>query len=267
MTIEETRALWERFKTADRTRDAELNRTVYAEDVVFLGTPLRGREALMKFDASFSAAFPDYRREILQEVVTADRIAFTYRYSATPTGEWLGMPATGLKLDVTGASMIAVRDGHFAEVQAYGPDVMTPLRREANLQLVRRLYDAENDGDLEAFLEFLAEDVSIRINGRETTSSREGYRLAAEQTQAAFPDWRHETLASQCDGDVVVERWRTSGMHSGTWGGLPASGRRIQVWGATSLQIARGLVQRIWMNMDLAGPLRQMATPLTGAKP
>ena len=148
MTIEETRALWERFKTADRTRDAELNRTVYAEDVVFLGTPLRGREALMKFDASFFAAFPDYRREILQEVVTADRIAFTYRYSATPTGEWLGMPATGLKLDVTGASMIAVRDGHFAEVQ-----------------------------------------------------------------------------------------------------------------------IARGLVQRIWIDMDLAGPLRQMATPLTGAKP
>ncbi|MCO5202356.1 MAG: hypothetical protein M9925_11700 [Chloroflexi bacterium] len=41
MSIEETRALWERFKVADQAHDAEATSATYAENVVFTGTPLR----------------------------------------------------------------------------------------------------------------------------------------------------------------------------------------------------------------------------------
>lgn len=58
MTIEETRALWERFKIADSAHDAEGTAAVYAEDGVLTGTPLRGRATLKKFDSDFWALTP-----------------------------------------------------------------------------------------------------------------------------------------------------------------------------------------------------------------
>lgn len=205
MSIEETRELWERFKSADQAHDAGGTAAVYAEDVVLRGTPLRGRETLRRFDADFWAAFPDYRREYLQEVVDDNSVAVLWRVTATHQGRWMGIEPTGMALDWPGCSVFTFRDGHIAEAQVFQRDIIGQLRREANLQLVRRLYDAENSGDIEAVLAFLADDVVVRVNGREATSSRDGYRPAAQQTQSAFPDWRHETLASFCE-----ETWSSS---------------------------------------------------------
>lgn len=258
MSIEETRELWERFKSADQAHDAGGTAAVYAEDVVLRGTPLRGRETLRRFDADFWAAFPDYRREYLQEVVDDNSVAVLWRVTATHQGRWMGIEPTGMALNWPGCSVFTFRDGHIAEAQVFQRDIIGQLRREANLQLVRRLYDAENSGDIEAVLAFLADDVVVRVNGREATSSRDGYRPAAQQTQSAFPDWRHETLASFCEGDVVVVRWRASGTHSGVWAGVPASGNRVEFHGTSTVEVKGGLMQRIWIDMDMAGPLRQM---------
>ena len=86
MSIQATRNRWEKFKAADQAHDAEAISAMYAEDVVFTGTPLRGRAALKQLDATFYAAFPDYRREYLTEVIGDDTIAFVHHYTATHTG-------------------------------------------------------------------------------------------------------------------------------------------------------------------------------------
>lgn len=258
MSTEETRALWERFKAADQSHDPEGTAAVYAEDVALEGTALRGRETLKRFDASFFAAFPDYHREILQEIVTEDRIAFVYRYTATHSQDWLGIAATGLKLDVTGCSVMSIRERHFAEVQTFARDVMGQLRREANLQIVRRFIDAENAGDLDTYAACLVPDVEIWVNGRLTQSSREGQRESTRATLAAFPNWRRETLDLTSDGNLAVLRWRGTGTHSAPWAGIPASGNHVEFQGASTVEIKGGLMQRVWIDMDMAGPLRQM---------
>lgn len=258
MTIEETRELWERFKAADQSHDAEGTAAVYAEDVVLGGTPLRGRETLRRFDADFWAAFPDYRREYLQEVVDDDSVALLWRVTATHQERWMGIEPTGMALDWSGCSVFTFRDGYIAEAQAFQPDLIGQLRREANLQLVRRLVDAENAGDLDAYAACMAPDVEVWVNGRLAQSSREGQRESTRATFAAFPDWHRETLALTCDGNLAVLRWRGTGAHSAPWAGLPSSGNRVEFHGTSTVEVKGSLMQRIWIDMDLAGPRRLM---------
>ncbi|MBK7126966.1 MAG: ester cyclase [Dehalococcoidia bacterium] len=259
MSIEGTRAIWEKFKAADQAHDAEGTAAIYAEDVVLKGTPLRGRETLKGFDAGFWAAFPDYRREYLQEVVEDDSVALVWRVTATHQGRWMGIEPTGIPLDWSGCSVFTFRDGHIAEAQAFQRDVMGELRREANLQLVRRLVDAENAGDIDAYAACIAANAEVWVNGQQTQTSREGQLASMQGSLHAFPDWHRETLSLTCDGDIAVLRWRGTGTHLADWAGIPASGTGVEFHGTSTVEVERGLMRRIWIDMDMAGVMRQMA--------
>lgn len=259
MSIEETRALWERFKVADQAHDAEAISAMYAEDVVFTGTPLRGRAALKQFDATFYASFPDYQREYLTEVIGDDTVAFVHHYTARHTGPWFGIEPTGMRLDVTGCSVLKVRDGHFAEVQIFQPDLMAHLRREANLQLVRRFYAAEHARDFDTCSACLAPDVEVWGNGRLLRSGRGAQVDHLRENLAAFPDWRVETLSLLADAETVVARWRARGTHSAPYGAIPATGTRVEIFGTTSFEIRGRLLQFYRFDLD-PSPLNQLAS-------
>lgn len=258
MSIEETRALWEKFKAADQAHDAEATAELYADDVVFVGTPLKGRAALRRFDGSFFAAFPDYQREFLTEVVAEDTIVFVHRYTATHSGDWLGLKATGVRLDVTGCSVMTVRDGHFSEVQIFQPDVMGQLRREANIQLAQRYYAAERARDFDSCAACFAPGLEVWANGRFARSGREAHVQHMRETFAAFPDWRVEMLSLLADGDTVVCRWQASATHSGPYGAIPATGKRIELFGTTSFEVNDGFIQFYRVDLDTS-PFNQLA--------
>lgn len=134
----------------------------------------------------------------------------------------------------------------------------TDLQRDANRQLVERLVEAENAGDVEAYAALLAPDVEVWVNGVRTVSSRDAQRASLEAALRAFPDWRRETLGIFMDGDTAVLRWRGSGTHAAEWAGMPASGNRVEFHGTSTAEIEGGLARRIWIDMDMAGPMRQM---------
>ncbi len=129
MSVDETRAVWERFKAADQAHDAEAMKAVYAEDVVLKGMPLRGRDAVVGLDGFFFAAFPDYRREYLQDLIGDEAVAFTWRMTGTHSGRFFGVEATGHRVEHEGCSVLTVRDGFVAEAQSFGPDVLGELRK------------------------------------------------------------------------------------------------------------------------------------------
>jgi predicted ester cyclase len=54
-------------------------------------------------------------------------------------------------------------------------------------------------------------------------------------------------------------RWRGTGTHSADWAGIPASGNRVEFHGTSTVEVERGLMRRIWIDMDMAGVMRQMA--------
>jgi predicted ester cyclase len=70
--------------------------------------------------AKLSAAFPDYRITILDQVVGGDAVATIWRGQGTHEGEWdspMGMvAATGRQVQWTGTTTLRVVDGRIAEV-------------------------------------------------------------------------------------------------------------------------------------------------------
>lgn len=51
--------------------------------------------------------------------------------------------------------------------------------------------------------------------------------------RAAFPDLRTEIEDLVVDGDRLAVRWRSTGRHTDTFMGVPATGRPVEVSGAT----------------------------------
>lgn len=126
--------------------------------------------------------------------------------------------------------------------------------------VVGRLVEAERERDLDAYAACLAAGVEVWINGQLRASSREEQREITAATLAAFPDWEREALSLIELGNMASLRWRGSGTHSAAWGGVPASGNHVDFTGTSWCQVADGLITRIWIDMDLAGPIRQMTS-------
>lgn len=141
-------------------------------------------------------------------------------------------------------------------------EAVTPVARFSRklpvAELVRRILRAEAERDLDAYAACLAADVEVWINGQLRANSREAQRSVTAATLAAFPDWERETLSLIEMGNLAALRWSGSGTHRGTWTGIPASGNRVDFHGTSWAEVAGGLITRIWIDMDMAGPLRQM---------
>lgn len=152
-------------------------------------------------------------------------------------------------------------------------DVMRPAVRlmqaavgQGPAAVVYRLVQAEADRDLNAYAACLAADVEVWINGQLRAGSREAQRAITDATLAAFPDWERETLGIHTDGTIVGLRWRGGGTHSAPWGGVPASGNHVDFSGTSWCEVVDGLITRIWIDMDMAGPMRQLSTPKEGTQ-
>ncbi len=129
---------------------------------------------------------------------------------------------------------------------------------QSSAEVVRRLVRAEADRDLDAYAACLAEGVEVWINGQLRATSRQAQRDVTAATLATFPDWQRETLSLIEMGNLAALRWRGSGTHQGAWAGIPASGNRVDFQGTSWVEVTGGLASRIWIDMDMAGPLRQM---------
>lgn len=68
------------------------------------------KEGVRQFFTMFRAAFPDLRFEPQQYFTNGDTVAVYFRATGTNTGEFMGMPATGKSIDVTGMDIVRFGD-------------------------------------------------------------------------------------------------------------------------------------------------------------
>jgi C-1 hydroxylase len=72
-------------------------------------------EQLKDYAPAFFAAFPDIRFTIEHMVAEGDKVAAVVNWKATHRGEYLGIPPTGKKIDITVANIIKISGGKWAE--------------------------------------------------------------------------------------------------------------------------------------------------------
>jgi steroid delta-isomerase-like uncharacterized protein len=93
--------LVDRFVAADY-----INHNVFVAD---------GREANRGFWASFFTALPDVTATVEDVIASGDRVVGRFIYRGTHTGEFMGIPATGRRIEMRSIDIWRVENGMFAE--------------------------------------------------------------------------------------------------------------------------------------------------------
>ncbi|GAB3405702.1 ester cyclase [Flindersiella endophytica] len=137
---------------------------------------------------------------------------------------------------------------------------------DANKAVIRRIYDeALNQGRLELADELV--DDSFRLHDFVPTprpTGPEALRTIIRQLHTAFPnDLRFTIEDLVAEGDKVVVRWTQRGTHEGEYfGGIPATGLKIEQQAIVIYRVADGKVTDLWSlvgQVDAVQQLREAA--------
>jgi steroid delta-isomerase-like uncharacterized protein len=103
------------------------------------------------------------------------------------------------------------------------------------------------------------------LNGRAV--GPEGPRRSVAAVHRAFSDVGVRLDLVLTDGPYVITHYTTTARHTGTFRGLPASGRPIRATGIVVWEVADGKVVRDWNVFDNAALLAQITAEPTSAEP
>jgi steroid delta-isomerase-like uncharacterized protein len=140
---------------------------------------------------------------------------------------------------------------------------------DTNKQLVLRFYDELwNRGNFDAADELVADDyVRHDLRRGDAPPGPAGQKAVAQRFRAAFPDIRLEVEALLAEGDLVVARWTISGTHTGAWGDVAPTGRKIRFTGVNFFRLADGKIAEIWNVRDDLGLREQVGGPVYAGYP
>jgi steroid delta-isomerase-like uncharacterized protein len=129
---------------------------------------------------------------------------------------------------------------------------------EENRAIVRRLME-EAYTNPEVHNDLVAQGYVGRFPPNPTLHGPMDLARFNAEAVAAFSDL-HVTIEDLlAEGDEVAVRWTLRGTHDGELrGGIPATGRRVEVSGITISRIEKGKVVESWGNYDLLGMLQQL---------
>jgi steroid delta-isomerase-like uncharacterized protein len=124
---------------------------------------------------------------------------------------------------------------------------------------LRRLYDAISSGAIDGFAEGVAEDFVEHEVGPGMPPTKAGTKEFFQMLLAGYPDVVFQVEDVVSSGDKVVARGRFAGTHSGTFMGIPATGKSIDV---QAIDIVRfeddGLVHEHWGVTDVMTMMQQL---------
>ena len=122
----------------------------------------------------------------------------------------------------------------------------------ANEQLVQRFNEEYiNTGDPEVMAEFLTPRCRMYCNGVCEAVGLEGYAGMLAHFRTAFPDLEHRCDEIMSDGDLVAERFTTTGTHRGEFQGVPPTGKRVEFTGTTIFKLREGKIEEERTSLDL----------------
>jgi steroid delta-isomerase-like uncharacterized protein len=76
---------------------------------------VRGPEGFKQYVLAMSTPFPDARISIEDVIAEGDRLALRWTFQGKHSGEFMGIPASGKELTLTGISIIRMEGGKIVE--------------------------------------------------------------------------------------------------------------------------------------------------------
>jgi steroid delta-isomerase-like uncharacterized protein len=115
-----------------------------------------------------------------------------------------------------------------------------------------------NKKNLNATNDIVSEDFTEHVPFPGQGPGREGLKFVLNSMFAAFPDLKwtvHEQIA---EGEKVVSRFTWTGTHKGEFMGIPATDKRVEVWGVVIDVVRDNLFSESRIIMDNIGLLQQL---------
>ena len=129
---------------------------------------------------------------------------------------------------------------------------------EENKNIVRRYQEIYNSNDLEALSEVVSEDLLTPKIMPGIPAGIEGAKTAHQIMLAGFPDYQTAIDDLIAEGDKVVARITMSGTHTGSFMGIPPTGKRISFTGMYIARIDDGKIVEHWGEEDGVSLLQQL---------
>jgi steroid delta-isomerase-like uncharacterized protein len=111
--------------------------------------------------------------------------------------------------------------------------------------------------------ELCAPSYSARLGGNPPVD-RNGHEGFARAFYAAFPDMHHEVELVVADESAVAVRFVLHGTHTGSFFGIPASGKRVEIAANVVLLVSERRITELFGVFDEAGLLRQLGVLPSG---
>ena len=130
---------------------------------------------------------------------------------------------------------------------------------EQNKEIVRRVYKEIYDvNNIDAINGLFAPDVIIHDPMMGDTQGIDAYRQLASFFLNAFPQENTELRVFVAEGDYVAILHTHHAVNSGTFMGMPPTGKTVHVSGLELYRLQNGQVVELWRHDDDAGLMRQL---------
>jgi steroid delta-isomerase-like uncharacterized protein len=116
---EQNKGLVKRMYEAFEKGDFEAYKEVVAPEYVWyvptMSTEPKSREETIEFGKMIRIAFPDFSYNIEELIAVEDRVISLFIFRGTHEGEFLGIPATGNKIESSGVMISRIDNGKIVE--------------------------------------------------------------------------------------------------------------------------------------------------------
>ena len=130
---------------------------------------------------------------------------------------------------------------------------------EANKLAMRRFTEFINTADQNLGKELIAADAQFWVPGRpESMRGLAGYMNVLGMMRSGFSDVQWSLEETIAEGDKIAARFTMRGTHDGTFFGVPATGRKIEVRAMNFYRLAGGKFVEEYGQPDLLGLLQQI---------
>ncbi len=136
-----------------------------------------------------------------------------------------------------------------------------------NAAIVRRFADEViTQGHFDRTAEFVWEDVVEQVPFPGQGPGIEGLKDVLRSMRTAFPDIVFAVTEQIAEDDKVASRFEWTGTHQAEFLGVPATGRRVAVWGIVIDRLVEGRIKDTRIIMDILGLMIQLGViPPPGA--
>jgi steroid delta-isomerase-like uncharacterized protein len=151
---------------------------------------------------------------------------------------------------------VAGETGH--EKENNTPKGEHPMSTEENKALLRQLIDLQVRDDLNTVDQVIAPNWVNHDPSMPPLQGYEGFKQLTIAFRAAFPDIHVEIEDMLAEGDKVSARFRLRGTNTGSFQGMPPTGKAVNVNATGIFRVVDGRVTDNWVNMDFLGLLQQL---------